>query len=143
MLHVGLRKGSAARPRRALRFVVELLARIDRAGVPGEKLFRADQAPAHFPSGPYSADSAWTMIACMTHNLRRWTSLPGLPGQAIRAARTVRRRLLTLPGRLTRNARQRSTGRRVRRLRSARSGHFLGRDARDTTVLIERGRTAC
>jgi hypothetical protein len=30
----------------------------------------------------------------------------GLPGQTIRAARTLRRRLLTLPGRLTRTARR-------------------------------------
>jgi hypothetical protein len=46
------------------------------------------------------------VIACVTHNLLRWTSLLGLPGRTIRAARTLRRRLLTLPGRLTRNARQ-------------------------------------
>ena len=65
-----------------------------------------DQALAHFPSGHYSANSAWTVIACLTHNLLRWTSLLGLPGRTIRAARTLRRRLLTFPGRLTRNARQ-------------------------------------
>jgi hypothetical protein len=65
-----------------------------------------DQALAHFPSGHYSANSAWTVIACLTHNLLRWTSLLGLPGRTIRAARTLRRRLLTLPGRLTRNARR-------------------------------------
>ena len=65
-----------------------------------------DQALAHFPSGHYSANSAWTVIACLTHNLLRWTSVLGLPRQTIRAARTLRRRLLTLPGRLTRNARR-------------------------------------
>ena len=65
-----------------------------------------DQALAHFPSGHYSANSAWTVIASLTHNLLRWTSILGLPGRTIRAARTLRRRLLTLPGRLTRNARQ-------------------------------------
>ena len=72
-----------------------------------------DQALARFPSGYYSANSAWTVIACLTHNLLRWTHLLGLPGRTIRAARTLRRRLrtlrrrlLTLPGRLTRNARQ-------------------------------------
>jgi hypothetical protein len=46
------------------------------------------------------------VIACLTHNLLRWTSLLGLPGHTIRAARTLRRRLLAIPGRLTRNARQ-------------------------------------
>ena len=44
------------------------------------------------------------MIACLAHNLLRWTELIGLPGGAIRAARTVRRRLLALPGRLTTHA---------------------------------------
>jgi len=65
-----------------------------------------DQALAHFPSGQFMANAAWTVIACLAHNLLRWTSLLGLPGQTIRAAHTVRRRLLALPGRLTRTARR-------------------------------------
>jgi len=65
-----------------------------------------DQALAHFPSGRFNANAAWTIIACLAHNLLRWTTLIGLPGSTIRTARTVRRRLLTLPGRLTRSARQ-------------------------------------
>jgi DDE family transposase len=65
-----------------------------------------DQALAHFPSGRFNANAAWTVIACLAHNLLRWTSLLGLPGTTIRAARTVRRRLLSLPGRLTRTARR-------------------------------------
>jgi hypothetical protein len=48
-----------------------------------------DQALAHCPSGHYSANSAWTVIAALAHNLTRWT----------------RRRLFTLPGRITRTAR--------------------------------------
>ena len=64
-----------------------------------------DQALAHFPSGKFMANAAWTVIAALAHNLLRWTSLLGLPGHTIRAARTVRRRLLALPGRLTRTAR--------------------------------------
>jgi hypothetical protein len=60
-----------------------------------------DQALAHFPSGKFTANAAWTVIACLAHNLLRWTSVLGLPGHTIRAARTVRRRLLALPGRLT------------------------------------------
>ena len=64
-----------------------------------------DQALAHFPSGRFMANAAWTVIAALAHNLLRWTSVLGLPGQTIRAARTVRRRLLALPGRLTRTAR--------------------------------------
>jgi len=65
-----------------------------------------DQALAHFPSGKFTANGAWTVIACLAHNLLRWTSVLGLPGQTVRAARTLRRRLLTLPGRLTRTARR-------------------------------------
>ena len=46
------------------------------------------------------------MIACLAHNLLRHTTVIGLLGSTLRAARTVRRRLLSLPGRLTRSARQ-------------------------------------
>src|SRR3954465_5567745 len=38
-----------------------------------------DQALAHFPSGHFSANSAWTVLAALTHNLLRWTQLLGLP----------------------------------------------------------------
>ncbi|MBV8711164.1 MAG: IS1380 family transposase [Solirubrobacterales bacterium] len=65
-----------------------------------------DQALQHFPSGQFAANSAWTVISCIAHNLTRWTALIGLPGQTVRAARTLRRRLLQIPGRLTRTARQ-------------------------------------
>jgi len=65
-----------------------------------------DQALAHFPSGRFNANAAWTVIACLAHNLLRWTSAIGLPGTTIRAARTVRRRRLALAGRLTRSGRQ-------------------------------------
>jgi hypothetical protein len=52
------------------------------------------------------ANAAWTVIAALAHNLLRWTTVIGLPGHTIRAARTLRRRLLALPGRLTRTARR-------------------------------------
>jgi hypothetical protein len=65
-----------------------------------------DQALRHFPSGKFNANAAWTVIACLAHNLLRWTALIGLPGTTMRAARTVRRRLLALAGRLTRSGRQ-------------------------------------
>ncbi|HEX5924410.1 MAG TPA: hypothetical protein VFY45_11305 [Baekduia sp.] len=42
MLHVRLRKGSANTARGALRFVCELIARVERAGATGIKLLRAD-----------------------------------------------------------------------------------------------------
>jgi len=40
------------------------------------------------------------------HNLLRWTSLIGLPDTVIPTTRTLRRRLLTVPGRITRTARR-------------------------------------
>jgi len=64
-----------------------------------------DQALAHFPSGDYDANSAWTVLAAIAHNLLRWTQLLGLPDTTTRAARTLRRRLLAVPGRLTMHAR--------------------------------------
>jgi hypothetical protein len=65
-----------------------------------------DQALAHFPSGKFLANAAWTVIAALAHNLLRWTTLIGLPDTIIPTARTLRRRLLTIPGRITRTARQ-------------------------------------
>jgi len=64
-----------------------------------------DQALAHFPSGRFLANAAWTVIAALAHNLLRWTTLIGLPDKVIPTARTLRRRLLSVPGRITRTAR--------------------------------------
>jgi Transposase DDE domain group 1 len=64
-----------------------------------------DQALAHFPSGKFLANAAWTVIAALAHNLLRWTTLIGLPNTIIPTARTIRRRLLTVAGRITRTAR--------------------------------------
>jgi hypothetical protein len=63
-----------------------------------------EQALAHFPSGQFAANSAWTVIAALAHNLLRWAELIGSPEATVRAARSVRRRLLALPGRLTSHA---------------------------------------
>ena len=64
-----------------------------------------DQALAHFPSGQFNANGAWTVLAVLAHNMLRWTQLLGLPGTTVRASRTLRRRLLSIPGRLTSHAR--------------------------------------
>jgi len=64
-----------------------------------------DQALKHFPSGRFLANAAWTVIAAIAHNLLRWTTLIGLPDTTVPTARTLRRRLLTIPGRITRSAR--------------------------------------
>jgi hypothetical protein len=62
-----------------------------------------EQALAHFPSGEFNANGAWTVLAALAHNLLRWTQLLGLPDTTVRGARTLRRRWLQIPGRLTRH----------------------------------------
>jgi hypothetical protein len=63
-----------------------------------------DQALAHFPSGQFNANGAWAVLACLAHNMLRWTQLLGLSDTTARAARTLRRWLIGLPGRLTSHA---------------------------------------
>jgi Transposase DDE domain group 1 len=65
-----------------------------------------DQALRHFPSGRYHANSAWTVIAALAHNLARWTTLIGLPSRPVQTATARRRHLLAIPGRLTRTSRR-------------------------------------
>ena len=65
-----------------------------------------DQALAHFPSGRMNANSAWTVIAALAHNLGRWATQIGLPNQPVQTARSRRRELLQIPARLTRTSRQ-------------------------------------
>jgi hypothetical protein len=64
-----------------------------------------EQALAHFPSGEFNANGAWTVLAALAHNLLRWTQSLGLPDATVRAARTLRRRWLQIAGRLTRHGR--------------------------------------
>ncbi len=56
-----------------------------------------DQALAHFPSGRFYANGASTVLAALAHNLLRWTQLLGLSDTTVRAARTLRRRLVEIP----------------------------------------------
>ena len=65
-----------------------------------------DQALAHFPSGQMHANSAWTVIAALAHNLGRWTTMIGLPTRPVQTARSRRRHLLQIPARLTRTSRR-------------------------------------
>jgi hypothetical protein len=56
----------------------------------------------HCPSGHFHANAAWLACAVLAHNLTRWTArLGGVhPDTELTVARTVRNRLLALPGRL-------------------------------------------
>jgi hypothetical protein len=65
-----------------------------------------EQALAHFPSARFDANSAWTVIAALAHNLGRWVTQIGLPNQPVQTAPTRRRRLLAIPARLTRTSRR-------------------------------------
>ena len=59
----------------------------------------------HLPSGRFGANGAWLAVQVMAHNLARWTARIGL-GAGIVTTKTLRRRLFTLAGRLTRSARR-------------------------------------
>jgi len=61
---------------------------------------------AHFPSGNMHANSAWTVIAAIAHNLGRWATQIGLPAAPVQTAATRRARLFAVPARLTRHCRQ-------------------------------------
>jgi hypothetical protein len=56
----------------------------------------------HCPSGRFFANAAWLACAVLAHNLIRWTDQLGgtRHGDQLTIARTVRTRLLALPGRL-------------------------------------------
>jgi hypothetical protein len=59
------------------------------------------------PSGRFLANAAWLVLATLAHNLLRWVAVLGLGSTDLVVAKTLRRRLVTLPGRLTRSARRR------------------------------------
>jgi PII-like signaling protein len=60
----------------------------------------------HCPSGHFFANAAWLACAVLAHNLWRWTAqLGGIrPDGQLTVARTVRTRLVILPGRLVNRA---------------------------------------
>src|SRR6266508_2545028 len=61
----------------------------------------------HCPSGKFNANAAWLVIATLAHNLLRWVAAIGLGARGeLVVAKTLRRTLLALPGRITRSARR-------------------------------------
>ncbi len=75
--------------------VVELAIRDLKAGV----------GLVHCPSGVFNANAAWLVLATIAHNLLRWVAALGLHLPGLVVAKTIRRRFLALPGRITRSAR--------------------------------------
>jgi hypothetical protein len=59
----------------------------------------------HLPSGKFAANAAWLAVQVIAHNLARWTARIGL-GAGIVTTKTLRRRLFSISGRLTRSARR-------------------------------------
>ena len=60
----------------------------------------------HCPSGQFFANAAWLACAVLAHNLWRWTAQLGelRPDGQLTVARTVRTRVIALPGRLVNRA---------------------------------------
>jgi Transposase DDE domain group 1 len=59
----------------------------------------------HLPSGRFGANAAWLALNVIAHNLARFSTRLGL-GESLITTETLRRRYLSLPGRLTRSARR-------------------------------------
>jgi Transposase DDE domain group 1 len=71
------------------------------------KDLKAGAGLEHLPSGVFWANSAWFQIAILAHNMLRWTArLGGHDTDRLIVARTIRTRLLALPGRLVNRAGQ-------------------------------------
>ena len=60
----------------------------------------------HVPSGNFSANGAWLACAVLAHNFIRWTATLGRAGsvEGLTVARTVRTRLIAVPGRIVNRA---------------------------------------
>jgi Transposase DDE domain group 1 len=61
----------------------------------------------HLPSGRFGANAAWLAFNVMAHNLARFSTRLGL-GDTLITTETLRRRYLSVPGRVTRSARRRT-----------------------------------
>ncbi len=61
---------------------------------------------AHCPSGDFNANAAWAVLATVVHNMVRWIASLGLEHHGPVVMKTIRRKFLTVPGRLTRRSRR-------------------------------------
>ncbi len=56
----------------------------------------------HMPSGRFGANAAWMWLNILAHDLGRWVGRIGQPTEAASmTTKTLRTRLLSLPGRMT------------------------------------------
>ena len=61
----------------------------------------------HCASSDFNANAAWAVLASIAHNLVRWVATLGLGVSGPLVAKTVRRKFIAVPGRLTTSARRR------------------------------------
>ena len=61
---------------------------------------------SHCPSGDFNANAAWAVLATIAHNMVRWLSCLGLDHRGPVVAKTIRRKFITVPGRLTHRSRR-------------------------------------
>ncbi len=61
---------------------------------------------AHCPSGDFNANAAWAVLATIAHNMIRWVASLGLAHVGPVVAKTIRRKFITVPGRLTHRSRR-------------------------------------
>ena len=61
---------------------------------------------SHCPSGDFNANAAWAVLASIAHNMLRWLSSLGLDHRGPIVAKTIRRKFITVPGRLTHRSRR-------------------------------------
>jgi len=66
---------------------------------------KAGAGLTHCPSGRFNANAAWLVLTALAHNLLRWVASLGLRLSGLVVAKTIRRRCLSLPGRMTRSGR--------------------------------------
>ena len=69
--------------------------------------WKEGSAGNHCPSGQFPANAAWAVLTALAHNLTRWVAALGLGTDGPVVAKTIRRRLITLPGRITTRSRRR------------------------------------
>lgn len=62
----------------------------------------------HCPSGVFQANAAWALFATVAHNLMRWAVTLGAGEPGPRVAKTMRRRLFAVAGRITTSGRTRT-----------------------------------
>jgi hypothetical protein len=61
----------------------------------------------HCPSGDFNANAAWAVLTSIAHNIVRWVGALGLEITGLLVAKTIRRKFIALPGRLTSHSRTR------------------------------------